>query len=183
MAFYEKKISGETVFKGRLLTVDLDKVELEDGYRSTREVVYHPGGVCVVAIDNGGNLLVVRQYRYAIGSELTEIPAGKLEPGEDPRESAIRELSEETGCSAETVVSLGATYATPGYCSEKIHIYLALGLTDGKQHLDKGEFLAVERVPFRDFAERAASGEICDAKTVIGVLRAAAYLEKHSIKI
>ena len=180
MPYFEKQLDEEIMFKGRLLTVAVDHVELIDGSVGRREIIKHPGGVCIVPIDPDGNVIAVRQYRFAVSEELLEIPAGKLEAGEDPKNCAIRELSEETGCSAREVISLGQLFATPGYCGEMLHIFLALGLTQGEQHLDKGEFLDVERIPFRTLVQQAADGTIKDAKTVIGLLRAERYLSTRS---
>jgi len=179
MGFYEKKLDENLMFKGRLLTVTVSHVELQDGTVARREVVRHPGGVCVVPVDKNGNVIAVRQYRYAVERELLEIPAGKLEAGEEPADCALRELSEETGCTAEKIVSLGILYATPGYCGERMHLFLATGLTDGEQHLDRGEFLSYERIPLDEMVAKALNGEINDAKTVGGLLRAKAWLEQH----
>ena len=172
MAFYEKTLAREDKFVGKIFTAHRDTVELDDGSTAFREIVDHHGGVGIVAIDESGCVLLVRQYRYAYSKELVEIPAGKLEKDEDPIEAAARELSEETGCTAGSLVSLGIDYPTPGYVGEIIHIYLATGLRAGQQHLDKGEFLSYERMPFDEAVEKCLKGEIHDSKTVIGILRA-----------
>ncbi|MBQ6757190.1 MAG: NUDIX hydrolase [Oscillospiraceae bacterium] len=172
MSFYEKTLTREDKFIGKIFTAHRDTVELDDGTTAFREIVDHHGGVGIVAIDEGGNVLLVRQYRYAYAKELVEIPAGKLEPGEDPIEAAGRELSEETGYSAGSLISLGIDYPTPGYVGEIIHIYLATDLRAGEQHLDKGEFLSYERLPFDEAVEMCLRGEINDSKTVMGILRA-----------
>jgi ADP-ribose pyrophosphatase len=179
MAFFEKTLSTEEHFRGRIVTVRTDTVELTNGHISFREVVDHPGGVGIVAIDKNNNVLVVRQFRYPMSRELIEIPAGKLEKGEDPLECAIRELSEETGYSAGKMISLGAMYPSPGYCQETLYGYLALDLNEGESHPDEDEFLAVERIPFEKACEMALSGEICDGKTVVSLLRAKWHLENN----
>ena len=172
MSFYEKQIASEKIFEGKIFRVTRDKVILSDGQERPREVVLHHGGVGIVPVTENGDVLMVRQYRYAVSQELLEIPAGKLEAGEDPFEAAVRELSEETGCSAEHWTDLGEMYPTPGYCSEVLHIYLATGLKDGEMHLDDGELLSVERIPMDELYSRILKNEIRDAKTVFGFLKA-----------
>lgn len=172
MALFEKTLSQERIFDGYIIHVHRDTVELPDGSTSFREIVDHHGGVSVLAVDGAGMVSVVRQFRYAYGKELVEIPAGKLEAGEEPLDCALRELSEETGYEAGHIESLGVLYPTPGYCSEVIHLYLATDLRPGKAHLDAGEFLNVEKLSFRELYDRCVSGEINDAKTVAACLRA-----------
>ena len=168
----EKRVDRKNIFDGYIFKVYLDKVEIADGSLRPREVVEHNGGVCVVALDDDKNVYMVRQYRYAAGKEMLEIPAGKLEVGEDPFEAAKRELSEETGCTAEKWTSLGVMYPTPGYSSEKLYVYLAQELKAGEAHLDDGEILIVKKYPISKLIDMIMSGEIGDAKTVFGVLKA-----------
>ena len=123
MEFFEKQVSSERVFSGRVINVRCDMVELVNGRHVSREVVEHPGGVAIVPLAENGDVLMVRQYRYCVSDALLEIPAGKLEAGEDPFECAVRELSEETGCRAERIVPLGAMYTSPGFSQETLHIY------------------------------------------------------------
>lgn len=175
----EKTISSEPKFSGRVFSVRVDKVALPNGHTSFREVVDHNGGVAVVPVDNDGCVIAVRQFRYPFMKELLEIPAGKLEKGEDPLECAVRELSEETGFSAAEMIPLGAMYPSPGFCRETLYIYLALGLTPGEAHLDEDEFLNVERVPLDKLVSQIMSCEVCDGKTVAGVLKAQKYLESR----
>lgn len=171
MNLTEKKLSSEKIFDGRILHIRRDTMELPDGAQSTREVVDHPGGVCVLALDDEGRVLLVRQFRYPYEKVLTEIPAGKLEYGEDPEKAALRELREETGAVPGKFRSLGELYPSPGYCGEIIRLYLAQELTFGETALDEDEFLDVERMPFGELTELVLQGEIRDAKTIAAVLK------------
>ena len=172
MELTEKTLSSETIFDGRILHVRRDTVLLPNGHQSTREVVDHPGGVGVLALDGQGRALLVSQFRYPYGQVLREIPAGKLEYGEDPAQAAVRELREETGAVAGSFQSLGELYPSPGYCGEIIRIYLARELSFGDASPDEDEFLGLERVPFSQLVEQVLSGEIRDAKTIAAVLKA-----------
>ena len=171
MELTEKTLSSETIFDGRILHVRRDTVLLPNGHQSTREVVDHPGGVCVLALDDQERVLVVSQFRYPYGEVLRELPAGKLEYGEDPAQAAIRELREETGAVAGTFQPLGELYPSPGYCGEIIRMYLARDLSFGNTDPDEDEFLGLERVPFSQLVEQVLSGEIKDAKTIAAVLK------------
>lgn len=179
----EVRLSSEEIFKGRVVHLQVDKVSLPDGSTSTREVIRHPGGVGVLPLMPDGTVMMVRQFRYPGDSVLTEIPAGKLEYGEDPLQCGKRELSEEIGAEAAEWIFLGNVYPTPAYDSEVIRVYLAAGLTFGKQHLDEGEFLNVCRIPLQTLVEQVMNGEICDAKTQIGVLKTAYMLEHGALKL
>ena len=172
MELTEKTLSSEKIFDGRILHIRRDTVELPDGARAAREVVDHPGGVCVLALDDENRALLVRQFRYPYEKVLTEIPAGKLEIGEDPEKAALRELKEETGAVPGTFRSLGELYPSPGYCGEIIRMYLARELTFGEAELDEDEFLNVERMDFGTLVDLVLSGEIRDAKTIAAVLKA-----------
>lgn len=171
MDLIEKTLSSEKIFDGRIIHVHRDTIRLPDGGEATREVVDHPGGVCILALDDENRALLVSQFRYPYGKVLREVPAGKLEYGEDPTEAAIRELKEETGAVAGDFRSLGELYPSPGYCGEIIRMYLARDLTFGETHLDEDEFLDLERVPFDELVEQVLSGEIKDAKTIAVVLK------------
>lgn len=171
MEMTEKCIEREEIFKGHIFNIYHDMVEIADGSIRPREVVEHNGGVCVVAVDDDKNVFMVRQFRYAVGKVMLEIPAGKLETGEDPLEAAKRELSEETGCSAAKWTELGIMHPTPGYCSEKLYVYLAQDLVEGKIHLDDGEILTAEKYPVSEIVDKIMSGDISDAKTVFGILK------------
>lgn len=177
MDLVEQTLSSEKIFDGRILHVRLDTVRLPNGGTAAREVVDHPGGVCVLALDEENRALVVSQFRYPYEEILREVPAGKLEYGEDPREAAIRELKEETGAAAGEFRFLGELYPSPGYCGEIIRMYLARDLTFGETRLDEDEFLNLERVPFGQLVEQVLSGEIRDAKTIALVLKAKVLLD------
>ena len=169
MDLTERTIESKTMFQGRIITVLLDTAGLPDGGTAQREVVLHPGGVAVLALDEADNVALVRQYRYPLQG--LELPAGKLDPGEDHRPAALRELSEETGLEAGELTYLGHIYASPGFCDEALHMYLARDLTRARQHLDEDEFLDVVTMPFDTLVEQVMSGEITDAKTVATVLK------------
>jgi ADP-ribose pyrophosphatase len=177
MDLTEKQLTSEKIFDGRVLHVRLDTVRLPNGGEATREVVDHPGGVCVLAMDDQGRVLMVSQYRYPYERVLREIPAGKLEYGEDPFEAAKRELREETGATAGEFTSLGELYPSPGYCGEVLHMYMAWDLTFGETCPDEDEFLTVERVPLKDLVDQVLKGELRDAKTVAAVLKAKLLLD------
>lgn len=172
MEMIEKRIDRKDVFEGHVFKVYLDKAEIADGSIRPREVVEHDGGVAVVAVDDDNGIYIVRQFRYAVGKVMLEIPAGKLEKGEDPLSAAKRELSEETGFTAKEWTNLGEMYPTPGYCSEKLYVFLARGLTAGEMHLDDGEILTAEKMELSEAVKMIMNCEISDAKTVFGVLKA-----------
>ncbi|MGE5542270.1 MAG: NUDIX hydrolase [Bacillota bacterium] len=168
----EKRVRSSTVFSGRVLTLRVDRVRLPGGREVEREVVVHPGASAIVAIDEGGEALLVEQYRYPAGTVLLEIPAGKLDGRETPLECAERELLEETGVSASSWTPLGAVFTTPGFSNEVIHLFLATGLERRPgAHPDPDEVLSVRRVPLEDAAAMIRQGEIRDAKTIVGLLR------------
>lgn len=171
MDMTEKKISSRLIYDGRILRLHVDTVELPNGAQALREVADHPGGVAIVAIDRDDNVLTVRQYRYAFSRVLEEIPAGKLERGEDPREAALRELKEETGATPERFIELGSLIPSPGAYGEVLHLYLAEGLSMGETSPDEDEFLDVCKTPFDEMVRRVAEGELTDAKTVAGILK------------
>ena len=172
MDFSERRIDGEEKYKGVIVRVRLDRVELCNGDISRREVVEHPGGVCILPVDAEGNCSMVRQFRYPFGRMMLEAPAGKLEYGEDPRDCAVRELSEETGFTADELIDLGAMCTSPGFSTEVLHLYLALGLHSGESHPDEDEFLNVEKIPLRKLTEMVMNNEIEDGKTIAAVLKA-----------
>lgn len=177
MELTEKTLSSEEIFDGKILHVRRDTVLLPNGHQSFREVVDHPGGVCVLALDDQGRALLVSQFRYPYMEVLRELPAGKLERGEDPALAARRELLEETGATAGSFQSLGELYPSPGYCGEIIRMYLARELTFGEAAPDEDEFLRVERVDFHQLVDQVLAGQIRDAKTIVAVLKARLLLE------
>lgn len=173
----EKTLRREEKFEGKILSVHVDEVLLPNGNTSTREVVEHVDGVAVLPLDERNNVLTVTQYRYVFGRTLLEIPAGKLDPGEDPATGALRELREETGAVPEVFLPLGRILPAPGCYTETLHLFLARGLCMEEQHLDPDEFLNVGRIPFDEMVHRCLDGEIEDAKTVAAVLLAKAKLD------
>ncbi|MEM1486067.1 NUDIX hydrolase [Oscillospiraceae bacterium PP1C4] len=171
MAHFEKKLDSTTIYEGKILTLKRDRVELENGSITTREVVEHHGGVAVLALDENNQILFVSQFRYPFGEVLLELPAGKLEKGENPAECGVRELREECGCTAERFVPLAQMYPTCAYDTEIIHLYFASGLHVSDQHLDEDEFLTVERIPVEEAVKMVLDGKIPDAKTQLGILK------------
>ena len=177
MDLTEKTLSSEKIYDGAIIHVRRDRVLLPNGHTSTREIVEHPGGVGILALD-GDDVLLVRQYRYAFSRVLTEIPAGKREPGEEPSVTARRELKEEIGAEAEKWTELGALIASPGCYGETLYLYLAQELTFGVTHPDEDEFLDVLRMPFDQAVEQCIRGELTDAKTVAALLKAKILLKR-----
>ena len=172
MDLTEKKISSRQVFDGVVVKLFVDEVELPNGQKSVREIVRHPGAVCIVPVDNDGNVIMVRQFRYAFGEVMLEIPAGKLEPGEEPLPAAMRELEEETGTVAGKIRHMGELYTTVAIFDEKIQMYLATDLTYKDAHPDSDEFLEVEKIPLDTLVDMVMRGEIKDSKTQIAILKA-----------
>lgn len=172
MNLEEKQLSKKYVYKGKILKFRVDQALLPDGTVAGREVVEHPGGVCVVALTDKNEILAVKQFRYPYFEILTEIPAGKFDsPDEIPLEAAKRELKEETGAKAKTMIDLGVIYPSPGCYGESLYMFAAKDLEFGDLDPDDDEFLEVLRIPLEKFYEQILSGEIKDAKTIIGVLK------------
>ena len=175
MELYEKKIGSRQIFDGKIVKLFVDDVELPNGQRAIREIVRHPGAVCVIPITDEGDVVMVRQFRYPFGEVLLEIPAGKLEPGEDPYEAALRELEEESGAVAKKVEHLGEIYTTVAIFDEKIQLYIATGIEFKNAHPDEDEFLEVEKIPLKTLVQMVMRGEIKDSKTQIAILKAEKY--------
>lgn len=171
LGFYEQTEEVKGIFNGRIINVHTDTVTLVDGKETHREVVDHNGGVAIVGLTDDNEVLLVRQFRYPYKEMIYEIPAGKLEKGEDSLEAGIREFREECGASAQEFQSLGEIYPTPGYCSEIIHLYLATGLSFGQQDLDDDEYLDVIRMPLGECVSKIMSGEIKDSKTIVAIFK------------
>lgn len=169
-----KRLVRRELWKGSVGRFGEEEIELPDGRRFTLGVLQHPGACCVVPLLSDGRVVMLRQYRYAVGETLWEVPAGKLDPGEELEVCARRELEEETGYIAGELISLGSIYPTPGFCDERIHLYIARDLRPGTQALAANESLQCEPMRFDDAVAMAESGEITDAKTVIALLRARA---------
>ena len=167
----EKTVKKNYVYNGRIINVSRDDAELPNGKPCIREVIEHPGGVCVAALTDNDELIFVRQFRYPYMEVIPELPAGKLEKGEDPFESGKRELEEEAGCTAEEYRDMGKLYPSPGYCGEIIHLYAAKKLTYTRQKLDEDEFLNVEKIPLDKAVEMVLNNEIRDSKTQTLVLK------------
>ena len=172
MAHFEKTLSSKEVFDGKIIRVCHDEVLLENGEKAMREVVHHNGGVCVLPLLDNGDVIFVKQFRYPYKEEVLELPAGKLNKGEDSLESGIRELKEETGATAQKFTDLGKLYPTPGYCGEIISMYLAEGLSFGDQNLDDDEFLDVVKISLDEAVKMVLENKIYDSKTQTALLKA-----------
>lgn len=172
----EKKVSSELVFDGALLKVRKDTALMPDGEISTREWIQHPGACAVVPVFENGDIMLIQQYRYGASQVFIEVPAGKIDAGEPPETTAIRELEEEVGLQCADLVYLGHQYPAIGFSDEILHNYLATGLTSVPVHTDKDEFVECLRVPFEQAMEWTYNGTINDAKSMIAILMAARIL-------
>lgn len=169
----ERVLSSERPFQGKLLTLRVDRVALPSGYETAREVVEHPGAVGIVPLLPDGRVVLVRQYRHAVGAALLEIPAGTLDQaGESPAAAAARELTEETGYRAAALTPLASFFTAPGFCTEQLTVFLATGLTHGEQQEMDDEDITIETVVLDDVPALIARGELRDAKTIAGLLAA-----------
>lgn len=166
--FYEETLETKPIFQGRMISLQVDTVKLPDGGTATREIVKHPGAVAVLALIDG-KMLVVEQYRKPLERVQVEIPAGKLEPGEDPLEAAVRELEEETGYRAARLTHLQSFSTSPGFAEEVVHLYFADELLKGEVHLDEEKFLTCEAITLEQAWQYIREGRICDAKTLLAV--------------
>ncbi len=164
------------IFKGRVVTLDIDTVTLPNGATIELEMIHHPGAAAVVPMKEDGTVILIRQYRHAAGGYIYEIPAGKLHPGEDPKLCAARELQEEIGYRADSLVLLTSILTTPGFTDEVIHIYKGIGLTKGKQDLDHDEVIEIVELPLEKALAQIIDGTIRDGKTIVGLQTA--YLQQ-----
>lgn len=171
----EKTLSSDEVYCGNFLKIYKDKVKLPDGKLTTREYIKHPGAAAIIPLLNNGKVIIERQWRYPARKAFLEIPAGKLDPNEEPLMCAKRELQEETGFVASDWIFLGKINNALGYSNESIWIYLARGLEKREQHLDPGEFVEIKEIPWEDLVKKSINGEITDVKTIIGAF----WLEKY----
>ena len=178
MHLEEKTISVEQIYNGKIIDVTREKVLLENKSEAYREVVHHSGGVCILPINDKGEVLFVRQFRYPFKEVLLEIPAGKRENGEDPKECGLRELKEEVGAEAKNITYLGKLYPTVAYDTEVIYMYMAQDLSFGEQKLDEDEFLDIVKIPLDKAYKMVLNDEIPDAKTQIAILKARKMLQK-----
>lgn len=181
MELTEKTLSSKSIFDGRILHITLDEIELPNGKKSKREVVNHPGGVTVAALDEENRLIFVKQFRYPYKEVVLELPAGKLEKGSTPLENGKRELMEETGAEGYSYISLGQLYPSPGYTSEIIHLYACKVKSQGSSNPDDGEFLNVEKIPLDKAVEMVLNNQIPDAKTQVAVLKTAMLIKSGKI--
>ncbi len=182
--FFEKTVKSECIFDGKILHVYKDDVILPNGGEGFREIIRHVGGVCVLPLTDKGEVICVSQFRYPFASEILEIPAGKLDSAtEDHREAALRELREETGCTCERLTYIGQMYGSPAILGERIYMYIAEGLTEGKQDLDEDEFVEIVRIPLEKLYRMVMNDEVRDAKTQVAVLKAYNYIKGEPINI
>lgn len=176
----EKILRSEYLYRGSIVKLRLDQVRLANKHVVAREIVEHRGAVAIVALDDQPRVLMVRQYRAGAGRETLEIPAGTLEEGEDPALCAMRELKEETGYSAAQWEPMGYFFSSPGFCTEKMFLFLARGLTSGTATPEEDESITVEWLPLAQAVDAIERGEIVDAKTMVGLLRVSKHLDSQS---
>lgn len=172
MKYEEKTVFMEKIYKGNVISVEKHTVTLPNGKESTRDLVLHPGAAVVIPLTEKGELYMVRQFRKPLDMVSLEIPAGKLDPGEEPLECARRELKEETGLAAESLRHILSIHTTPGFSNEVLHMYVATGLKEGEACADEDEFISWEKHSVQELMEMVLMGEITDAKTIIGIMLA-----------
>jgi len=172
MNYEEKTVSKEHKYTGNIISVDRLTVTLPNGRKATRDVVNHPGASVIIPLNSNGELYMVKQYRKPIDRVSLELPAGKLDPGEEPPVCAARELKEETGLEAGSIKHIISVHSTPGFCNEVLHMYVATDLKEGEAHADEDEFISTEKIAVNELINMILNHEITDAKTIIGVLLA-----------
>lgn len=177
-------VASHRIYTGKVVSLDVDQVRFPDGSTGELEIVRHAGAAAILPFvsDPAGNdpqIMLLKQYRYAVDGYLYEIPAGKLEEGEDPHACAVRELCEETGCSAQRIEHMFTTYTTPGFTDEQIHTFMAVGLTRGEPHAEKDEFFEIQTVTLSRALHMIQQGDIRDAKTALAILYAAGFSADH----
>ncbi len=168
----------KTIYSGRVITLNVETVRLPNGHVTDLEIIHHPGGAAIVALDGQNRVCLIRQFRHAVGGWIWELPAGKLEPGEPPQVTAGRELIEEAGCEASDWRSLGAYVTSPGVFTETVHLFMARSLRPAKIAHEAAELIEIHWVPIAEACRRALNGELVDGKTVVGLLRAQAQLSE-----
>lgn len=181
MIFQEKTMKSDKVYEGKVINLRVDTVELPDKKYSKREVIEHPGSVAIVSLREDNKIVLVKQYRKPVERFLLELPAGKMEINEEPRETALRELEEETGYKAGKLEYLIEIFPTPGISDEKIYLFLARDLEEGKLNLDPGEFIDIEEIEIGQLEKMILRGEIMDAKTIVGINYVKSYMENKGI--
>lgn len=181
MIFQEKTMKSDKVYEGKVINLRVDTVELPDKKYSKREVIEHPGSVAIVSLTKDNKIVLVKQYRKPVERFLLELPAGKMEINEEPRETALRELEEETGYKAGKLEYLIEIFPTPGISDEKIYLFLARDLEEGKLNLDPGEFIDIEEIEISQLEKMILRGEIMDAKTIVGINYVKSYMENKGI--
>jgi len=175
----EETLSSQLIYDGRAVRLRVDTVRMANGRETKREIVEHSDCVAIVAVDANNSVLLVRQFRKPIEKELLEIPAGGIDPGEDPETAVCRELQEETGYLPKKVERLGGFYSTPGYCTEYLHLYLAADLVPSQLHAEDTESISLVSVPLGQILQLIASGDICDAKSIAGLFAYLEHLKTH----
>ena len=175
----EETLSSQPIFEGRVVKLRVDTVQTADGRQTTREIVEHADCVAIVAVDANSNVLLVKQFRKPVEKELLEIPAGGIEPGEDPETAVCRELQEETGYLPRKIERLGGFYAAPGYCTEYLYLYLATDLIPSPLYAEDTENITLALVPVNQIPSLVASGSICDAKSIAGLFTFFEYQKEH----
>jgi ADP-ribose pyrophosphatase len=174
-----KVLKSDFFFRGKVFDLRVDEIEYDSGNTGIREVAVHPGGAVVAAVTDEKKIILVKQFRYPLQRSLYELPAGKLDKGEDPKKCAVRELEEETGYRAADVVKLGVINTTPGFCTEELHIYYAAGLTQGEHRREEGEQgMEIYEYSLEDIENMIIKGDIVDAKTISGIYLIKSYLSR-----